>query len=103
MKSIKTIKSKILIIVLTSILGLLLLFSFNLYTNYLTKEANKRNEELTEAVAASKDIRVEILEDGSFERHYSQAPHTSTAGTVLKNITDVQEKTRELGKQFSEH
>ena len=103
MKSIKTIKSKILIIALTSILGLLLLFSFNLYTNYLTKEANKRNEELTEAVAASKDIRVEILEDGSFERHYSQAPHTSTAGTVLKNITDVQEKTRELGKQFSEH
>lgn len=103
MRSIKTIKSKILIILLTSIAGLFLFFSFNLYSNYLTKESNKQNEELTEAVTTIKEIRIKMLEDRSIEQGYARNPHKSTAETVLKNISELQEETTELGKQFSNH
>jgi len=103
MKSIKTIKAKILFILLMTIIALIIFFSFNLYSNNLIQRTNQQSEDLSKAVIASKEIRIQMLENRQFELRYIQSPQRGTADVINKDITNLQKHASDLKEQFSEH
>ena len=97
---VKSIKAKIALILILTILGLTIVFSFNIFSNNLIEDASKQEDELSNGVYAAKDIRVTMMEIRALEQQYLKDPQQSTADVIKTNLENLQNGIIDLEKDF---
>ena len=97
---VKSIKAKIALILILTILGLTIFFSFNIFSNNLIEDASKQEDELSNGVYAAKDIRVTMMEIRALEQQYLKDPQQSTADVIKTNLENLQNGIIDLEKDF---
>jgi len=97
---VKSIKAKIALILILTILGLTIFFSFNIFSNNLIEDASKQEDELSNGVSAAKDIKVTMMEIRALEQQYLKDPQQSTADVIKTNLENLQNGIIDLEKDF---
>lgn len=97
---VKSIKAKIALILILTILGLTIFFSFNIFSNNLIEDASKQEDELSNGVSAAKDIRVTMMEIRALEQQYLKDPQQSTADVIKTYLENLQNGIIDLEKDF---
>lgn len=99
----RSIKAKIRFILLMTILGLIIFFSFNMISDNIREKASKKDEALSNAVVVSKEIKVEMLTARKYEQLYLRNPQLSSADLSLKNIKTIKKQSKALKEQFKDN
>lgn len=96
MYCLKTIRSKLVLLLCLTIGGLLLLLAFNFLLHFIQKTSAEKEADLLSIVNESKDIKYNLAMTRKYEQQFLRSPDQIGADLVSQNILRVASESRRL-------
>ncbi|WP_019243911.1 MULTISPECIES: methyl-accepting chemotaxis protein [Bacillus] len=99
----KSIRAKIIFILLLSTIGMILFFTIHTISNNLKNQKEKEIQALSEAVIISKEIKIGMTQFLRNQQQYILNPQEKISKQVITEIEQMEKSTKNFNKKFSKN